>query len=361
MSCSYDDLDIMLERIMAMLRGKIERRNSDAANTMEYLARIVRVHGIHARTPLLQDRDLAQAQLELEIDASPRYATLVDRIVTINDILTLLDENRIPDEWSASGERTSFDERTASSARTAFDARTAFEVWRADGGSRDAKERDWASYPRCITNSSNSSQTDEPDMIQLGVIRGFKNQTTGAVLDQIRRCISGWRTLIVLDFDATIAVNVQTIKELIRLAGGRPMDVENQIRRMDMLRDMRHQPYALVPELHGLAELDIPIVVVTKRNHEGVREVEAILREIIPNAQVIGTINADGGEIAKSIIIADMARYHNAEVIYYLEDSEHHRQDVMTAFASKPYELNVYEVDLEREITKPIMQQMMMM
>jgi uncharacterized protein with GYD domain len=182
-------------------------------------------------------------------------------------------------------------------------------------------------------------------------------------------------TLIALDLDETLMTSIQNaMAQLVAMVDGSvDGSVDGQIRgsimrtiRTSNLQQVDGFPDKVVPtNLVRLVELNalsnVMVVVITKRNPDGVAEITPLLRSILPGVQIIGTINADGETVGKSMVIRNMTRTIQAEVIHFADDSEPHRQEVEIEFQDDEIELHVYEVDIKAQLTAPVVDLLMAM
>jgi len=103
------------------------------------------------------------------------------------------------------------------------------------------------------------------------------------------------------------------------------------------------------------------VVILTKRNPEGVSEIRDLLQPVLSGVRIIGTINADGDTVEKSIIARDLVQSTDAKVLHFLEDSEPHRLAMEREFKDDPIEMHIYEVCLKTQLVGPIVERLMSM
>jgi hypothetical protein len=376
MSDRVDPVKMALE----ILEGKIGRRSGDAIPPIQALQDIVKRYGKDSRVPLLKRKALAQVRLQSEGWDSANLAKWIDTMAAVDELLELFPES---DSSAASAAAASADaddadilsvhprRRTPRPSRRYSPMRvhhaSAADLARIEGQVVPTRFTGAGSahllVPPAIRRAASPSTplTDTSAAAAAAVspcVRVIKDQKTGEILTGLRRDPTR-RAMAVLDFDGTIGVNVQTLEALIEATGGDRSAVAAQIREKRLEVDADYPHLAVVSELCFFAELDIPTIVVTRRSLEGVREVEAVVQKMVPHAQIFGTIDTDGRETEKSVIIKREARRLGVDVIHYFEDSEAHRQEVCSVFEVETFEMNIYQVDLESEITGPIIQRLM--
>jgi hypothetical protein len=194
----------------------------------------------------------------------------------------------------------------------------------------------------------------------------------GTTYDFIDRLVVDDRqTVVAVGLDDTLITSIESaVNQLMAMTGlalHRQISafVEETIATSD-LQKVTDFPDTVVPiNLDRLAKYNaldnVKVVVITKRNPEGLAEITPLLRSILPGVEIIGTINADGETVKKSVVMRDLARATGAEVLHFADDSEPHRQDVEHEFQNDQIELHIYEVDLKAQLIAPAVAQLTQM
>lgn len=209
--------------------------------------------------------------------------------------------------------------------------------------------------------------------IQRAKIHRTKDSTFNVIEELLGKCINESNILIVFDWDETLMSSFDNcwmqlesmvdgmddkLRSQLKDTMNRTIETSNLVNRSGIISPSN------IEYLRHLNDLpNVAVKIISKRNAEGVDEINKILRGMsIPDIEVIGTIGVDGSNIEKSVIISNLARDLKVNKIHFVDDSEPHLRALEELYSNIETEVEniyMYEVDLKAQILTPAVSHLM--